>query len=393
MDLFIAIPTYDAKLTSKCVESLLQSVVKLVSLGHTVTPYFHIHDPFIDRARNMCVHLFLSTKCTDMIFIDSDVGFDSKAILKIIKHDKQIIAGACPFRRDDLSFQAELYFDPVTNNCKDEETGLVKAKTVGTGFIRIQRSVFERMIDHYKMKPDLLGIYRFFETGVVFPDDERWYGEDVVFGKKWLNMGEELFMEPDINFIHTGSKDYQANFHEFLMNRRIGVYEGGIDGWTTDKELTLLKTLSSLSKDVVEIGSWKGRSTQVLLNTCKGNVYSIDHWKGSPNDQGEVLAKQEDVYKIFMDNVGHYPNLKVLKGDSVEMANKFNGNKADMVFIDAGHSYEECKADIEAWLPKCTKYICGHDYRKDFPGVIQAVNEKFDKVNLVDSLWWVNLCN
>jgi len=71
------------------------------------------------------------------------------------------------------------------------------------------------------------------------------------------------------------------------------------------------------------------------------------------------------------------------------MASWFNGNKASMVFIDADHTYEGCKRDIEAWLPKCEHIMCGHDY--NWPDVKKAVDEKFSNINVIDSLWWVRL--
>ncbi len=55
----------------------------------------------------------------------------------------------------------------------------------------------------------------------------------------------------------------------------------------------------------------------------------------------------------------------------------------DFVYIDADHSYEAVKADIEAWWPKVRMggVLAGHDYTKPHQvnqahfGVIQAVDE------------------
>jgi hypothetical protein len=70
----------------------------------------------------------------------------------------------------------------------------------------------------------------------------------------------------------------------------------------------------------------------------------------------------------------------------------FSDKTIDMVFIDANHTYDAVKADIEAWLPKVRKIICGHDYADGWPGVKQAVNEKFPQgVKTIGSIWYVEL--
>jgi predicted glycoside hydrolase/deacetylase ChbG (UPF0249 family) len=49
----------------------------------------------------------------------------------------------------------------------------------------------------------------------------------------------------------------------------------------------------------------------------------------------------------------------------------------DIVFLDAGHTYEELQADIDAWLPHVAAdgILCGHDFCDTFPGVMRAVSE------------------
>ena len=393
MNLFLAITCYDHKVYDKCSESILKNCLVLIQNGHMVTPYYN-SELYIDLSRNFCISLFLDSNCSDIIFVDSDLGFDDDAILKLIKFDKDIVTGAYRYKKTKEEYPVILDFSRG-NNCKEEETGLVYVQSASAGLMRIQRRALEKLINYYKMRPDKRGIYPFFATGMIFENDNSWYGEDTAFCKKWREMGGEIFVEPNINFTHIGNQDFKGNLHEYLLSRRVDTWldnldkQEGIDGWTSGKELSLLRKLASDSQDVIEIGSWKGRSTKALLESCKGTVYAVDHWKGTPDTYTGIGAVLKDVYQEFMDNVGHYPNLKVLKGYSVDIANSFDGNKVDMIFIDGGHAYEECKADIEAWLPKCKKYICGHDYQ--FSTVKKAVTEKFTNVNATDTLWWVRL--
>lgn len=401
--IFLAVPVGSGTITYDCAESILRNTHILRDNGIEVVPYFKPSHIYVDRERNLCIKAFLESDCNEMVFIDSDVSFEDNSLLKLLKHDKDIVGGVYPFRKDNEDDYPVVIRFNEQNNCKEEETGLVYADMIPTGFMRIQRRVFDRILEDssdksYSVVKDHEGVYTFFRTGILFPDDNTWYGEDVAFCKKWRMMGGELFVEPRITFYHTGMKQFKGNYHEHLMGRTIRIcidaldkQNDGLDGWMEKDELEQLKLLAEDSDSIVEIGSWKGRSTKILLEACEGNVYAVDHWNGSLADLSTLTAAGRDIYKDFIHNVGHYPNLIVLRGDSIEMATQFNGNKVDMVFIDAEHTYEGCKADIDAWLPKCKKYICGHDYNLDFPGVVQAVNEKFGKPEICNSIWWVKL--
>jgi hypothetical protein len=396
MKLFIAIPCHDGKPLAECSQSIVENATRLITLGYEVCVYYHSRNIYLDQARNYCVHKFLNSDCTDLIFIDSDVSFKPDSIEKLLKHDKDIIGGIYPLKQDELQFPTEIKFNEE-NNCKEESTGLVYSTMVPTGFLRIKRNVFDRLIESdterkkYRIQKDQNDVYTFFNTGILF-DDNKWRGEDVAFCKYWLEIGGELFIEPDITFNHTGTKHWEGNFYNYLMSRRVDLIDKaeGIKGWTSEKELAALREFASLSDSVVEIGSWKGRSTKELLENCRGTVYAVDTWEGSIGDISGMIAKEQNIYSEFMKNVGDYPNLKVLKGNSIDIGKDFK-DKVDMVFIDANHDYESVKADIETWLPKCKKILCGHDYSLAFPGVIKAVNEKFDVKYKADTLWWVEL--
>jgi len=175
--------------------------------------------------------------------------------------------------------------------------------------------------------------------------------------------------------------------------------ENYIEGWMTIKELSFLYDSAKTKKNILEVGSWMGRSTNALLKGAgenQGYVTSVDTWGGSVDtrDMTNWMAKEKDVFEIFKKNTEKYSNLSVFKGKSVESANYFQNATFDMIFIDAGHTKQEVQDDIYAWLPKVKEngIICGHDYIESWMGVIEAVNGIFGKPDGVEgTIWWVDL--
>jgi predicted O-methyltransferase YrrM len=160
-------------------------------------------------------------------------------------------------------------------------------------------------------------------------------------------------------------------------------------------ELLWLYTTAKDRKNIVEIGSWKGRSTHAIASGTSGVVTAVDTWKGSsdPRDLTHTMAKQEDVFEEFKKNTSQFNGkIKVQRGTSLSVAKKVADKSLDWVFIDAGHTKDEVLADIEAWLPKVKKggIISGHDYKEDvWMGVVEAVNEAFPKLDGVeDTIWY-----
>lgn len=140
-------------------------------------------------------------------------------------------------------------------------------------------------------------------------------------------------------------------------------------GWMSPTELNWLRTTAATMDSVVEIGVLHGRSAFALLTGCPGPVYCIDPW----NDKGGHSLPS------FIGNCGHFDNLVVVQGYSPAAADQVP--TVDMVFIDGAHDYTSVLADIDAWLPKTTKLICGHDYYDTSADVgwevKRAVDERF----------------
>lgn len=167
-----------------------------------------------------------------------------------------------------------------------------------------------------------------------------------------------------------------------------------IQGWMTTDEMAWLARQAAVSRVIIELGTWKGRSTTVLCRHCPGTVYSVDHFMGSRGEPaGEGYTNEaktpEGARRVrgeFLANVRTYLNagrLFHLQGDTVQCAELLEpillNRPADFVFIDACHDEDAVRRDIEAYWPllRVGGTMAGHDYDPAWPGVPRAVDQLF----------------
>lgn len=144
---------------------------------------------------------------------------------------------------------------------------------------------------------------------------------------------------------------------------------------------------------IVELGAWKGKSSAFLVveaynKSPKIEVHIVDTWGGNPFDGSE--DQSTDAYSKFTSNMSLLARpYQAHRMTTNEAAGLFKDESLDAVFIDADHSYEAVKMDIENWMPKVRKggMLAGHDYNSAWPGVIRAVNEIFPEAQKIDSCW------
>jgi len=155
-------------------------------------------------------------------------------------------------------------------------------------------------------------------------------------------------------------------------------YKGVI--YETGHRDVLLKKLPKNSI-CAEIGVRTGKfSTQILEYTKPKKLYLIDTWSG-----GEVLTDEvytDEVAKQYYDEVkkkfANNEKVKIIKSRSLEASKLFSDSFFDWIYIDADHSYEGVKADLEAYFDKVKSggFITGDDYKeRERLGIIKAVDE------------------
>ena len=180
-----------------------------------------------------------------------------------------------------------------------------------------------------------------------------------------------------------------------------------ISGWF-NMENQYLELLNFCGNDsnFVELGAWKGKSTcyivTEIINQDKNiNFYTIDTFKGVEGgsdlrENQAYLSEDKNILEQFLFNIEPIKNnFKYIISDSSKASEQFNDSSIDVIFIDAGHSYESVMNDLNSWYPKMkTKSImAGHDYSSTWPGVQKAVNEFFGIPDKIENSCWFKYIN
>jgi hypothetical protein len=142
----------------------------------------------------------------------------------------------------------------------------------------------------------------------------------------------------------------------------------------------------------VEVGCWKGRSAAYLgvsiVNSRKRiALHCVDHWQDpkTPDLQATFEANLAPLVAAGLD-------LKMHVSESHLAAAHFPNQSLDFVWLDAGHRFDEVRADLLAWLPKMrpNSLIGGDDW--GFLSVATAVRDVLGSDVQLDSAdnwpWW-----
>jgi hypothetical protein len=243
-----ATPTYDYQFSCDYLSSMMATSIYLAQHDVEVSGRFVGGICFIDLARNDLVKFFMEeTDCTDLFFIDADVGWDWRVVPRFLNAPQEIVAGLVPKRRDEKQW----HDNAITGNQQD---GLLECLEAPTAFMRIKRSVFEKLDRAYPEYADYNTLEHgkaYFQTGWTHSDygqamlktlkqiaelssiediqniakstyDElsnevrrrlfEFRGEDIFFCRQWVNLGHKIYLDADINFSHRGSNAWKGNY-------------------------------------------------------------------------------------------------------------------------------------------------------------------------------------
>lgn len=214
--------------------------------------------------------------------------------------------------------------------------------------------------------------------------------------KKLLNsLGYDLvLLDKSIEFDDFYS-NYSKKNKKIIDVEKLGKMSLTIPGMITPdsgKFLFSLCYMQEIRGDVIEIGSWQGRSTSFLARAVKesknGNFYAIDHFKGNAGKEKlyTVDGKLSSLKSNFIANMkafGLSEIVNLLDMINHDAAKKIEGHTIRFLFIDGDHTKQGVSKDIELFFPMLRKgsIVVFDDYFDGFPGLIEAVDEAIVKYN------------
>jgi hypothetical protein len=373
------------------------------------TMIMSVHGQSPARSRNLMIEQAIVNNCSHLLFIDDDMAFKANSLEQLLVHDKDIVSGLYlgrmyphnPLIFDEMYESGSSRYYYLTPEVK----GLVKVVAAGLGFCLVKTEVFHKMEKPWIRLGEL--------------DKDHWC-DDIGFFKRAREAGIEVWCDTDCRCGHIGSLviwpqvNDQGNWlsgYDTGGQTVIGVpafnpgdfKEAGImnamqiEGWMSENELRWLAKMSKDFEISVEFGSHCGRSTRAIADNTKGVVYAVDPWTGQ-------YMSDENIPSTILEGSRWYDFCRNMK-DVIDIGRVIpcraesrdfylHGDRADFVFLDGDHRYDNVIEDIGLAknLVKPGGIIAGHDYgHPGWPGVQRAVDELYgDKpIGRVDTIWWV----
>ena len=118
--IFIALPAYDFKVSIKMAISLVHFGQQALQHGVEIQIGSICGCSVVSRARNLLAQDFLESKCTDLLFIDSDINFAAEDVFRLLAWttDKGIAAGVPTVRKADKTYIATYVTSILSGNTK-----------------------------------------------------------------------------------------------------------------------------------------------------------------------------------------------------------------------------------------------------------------------------------
>jgi len=242
MKIFVAIPGRGHSLDFNVTACLMDEYALALQVGVKLEFRLFPSSGGIADGRNFLVADFLKTNADRLFFLDSDITFKKGSLLQLATKPVDFVGGAYRHKRDEESYpiafnEGEMWWD---------ENKLIHVDKIPFGFVCLTREVFKKFDEKFperKNKNFGLQTTAYFQLPIV---DGILWGEDFMFCKEWNEMGQKVYLDPEVELTHWG----------FLPTP----YKGHIGNWLKSQPHNIAKKLIMIKEN--ENGKETGRSCE-----------------------------------------------------------------------------------------------------------------------------------
>jgi hypothetical protein len=252
--LAVFVPTYDYTVHIACSSALYELGLEMRDRKTDFAVFYFPGDAIVSRVRNACAAKFLHEKrFTHMLFVDADIGFSPKTVLRMLKFDEPVTCAAYPkktyrndkpkgfvprdldhFHRASLDYTVS-FGDPriAEGKAKPEKLvhGFAPVETTGTGMLMIRRDAYETMMARipelrYRSgevysSPEFASNWHGFFDPFVDEETQSAVGEDTAFCLRWRRRcGGEIWCDLEATLSHYGQAEYRGSISDTMSIRR-----------------------------------------------------------------------------------------------------------------------------------------------------------------------------
>ncbi len=227
--IFLATPMYGGMCSGEYTKAILALKQEIEKEGWGLSTAFIYNESLINRARNDLTKLFLESDSTHLLFIDADIYFNAKDVIRLVKEDRDIIGGLYPLKKidwikirssvlnGDSNFHKNGFnyvFTQKNNNDFFDNNEVQEVSGIGTGYMLIKREVF-----------DIIDAETYTNNSLMFKNSENkttknffsleideetntLLSEDYYFCKSWIKTGGKVYLAPYAVAKHIGMYEF-----------------------------------------------------------------------------------------------------------------------------------------------------------------------------------------
>ena len=185
-------------------------------------------DSDVSRGRNAAAAAFMAGDFTHLLFIDGDIEFKPEHVLWLLQTGLPFVVGGYRKKNDRGEWAFVHDWDEAGRVKVDADTGCIRIRRAGTGFMLLAREVFEAIRES---TPDLayvvrkhdgehVPMHRYFQFDLrcdPFPDLREEWSEDCVFCQRWRDVGGDVWLHPQIQLGHWGPNVWTGSVYDQLQ--------------------------------------------------------------------------------------------------------------------------------------------------------------------------------